>query len=198
MDLFPPVILDCSMCSLPCFQADGFIYFRGFMPACMLLGRTGKCVSKIAGVCFFADRHVAGWERFLSASRWDLISLRECLLKLIRDRLGHDLLIHGAYPAWVDTTLISKVRGGMPGVQKWHDHSGNPDRGGRPVGHRQAFAGLFSISTVGGVCACLCHPLPARLISWSGEPSGIYSRCGRSGSTYDFLGCCLSSDRPSA
>ncbi len=132
MDLFPPAILGLFNMFAPCFQADSFIYFRGFMLAYMLPGQTRKCVSSIAEVCFFTDRHVAGWERFLSTYQWDLISLRECLMKLIRDRLGGGLLIHGAYLAWVDTTLISKVRGKMPGVQTyWHPgmHSGQPDPG---------------------------------------------------------------------
>ncbi len=173
MDLFPPAILGLFNMFAPCFQADSFIYFRGFMLAYMLPGQTRKCVSSIAEVCFFTDRHVAGWERFLSTYQWDLISLRECLMKLIRDRLGGGLLIHGAYLAWVDTTLISKVRGKMPGVQTWHDHSGNPDRGGRLVGHHQALAGLFSIGTVGGVCTCLCFPLPACLISGHVNPLGF-------------------------
>jgi hypothetical protein len=30
----------------------------------MLLGQTRKCVTNLARVCFFVDRHISSWERF--------------------------------------------------------------------------------------------------------------------------------------
>lgn len=173
MDLFPPAIIGLIDMFVPYFAANNFIYFRGFILAYMLLGQTRKCVTNIARACFFVDRHIASWERFLSTSRWNLAGLRKCMTSLLIDKLRGSLLIHGKYLAWLDTTLISKVKGRMAGVQKWHDHSGNPDRGDRIVGHHWALAGLLGIGVVGGATANLCFPLLANLISGQLNPLGF-------------------------
>lgn len=69
--------------------------------------------------------------------------IQKRLLSLIIERMKEQLLVHGAYLAWIDTTLIAKFKGKMPGVQKWHDHSGNADRGTHLIGHHWALAGLM-------------------------------------------------------
>lgn len=138
--------------------------------AYLLLGQTRKCVTNIARVCFFVDRHVSGFERFLSEYQWDLPALQKQTLTLINARLGDQLLICGGFLTWLDTTLISKTKGRMAGVQKWRDHSGNPDRGEYLVGHHWALAGLLGVSAVAGV---LCFPLLAGLISGHLNPLGF-------------------------
>ena len=140
------------------------------MLAYMLLGQTRKSVTNIARVCFFIKRHVSSFERFLSDYQWDLTALQQQMLRLIKAQIGDRLLICGAFLVWVDTTLISKVKGRMDGVQTWHDHSGNPDRGERMVGHHWALAGLFGLTALSGV---LCFPLSARLISGQLNPLGF-------------------------
>ncbi len=127
--LFPVAIITYINMFAPVFAANNFIYFRGFMLAFLLLGETRKCVTNMAGVCFFVNRHVSSWERFLSQYQWDINDVRLRLVTLLKQQLQDKLLVYGAYLAWVDTTLVAKVKGNMPGVQKWHDHSGNPDRG---------------------------------------------------------------------
>lgn len=151
--LFPSGISELIGMFTPCFGANRFNYFRGFVLAYMLLGQTRKCMTDIARVCFFADRHVAGWERFPASSRREMPGVQQQALSLIAEQIRDRLLIHGAYPAWPDTTLIGKVGGKMIGVQKWHDHSGNPDRGDRLMGHHRALTGLVGLRHGGLPCS---------------------------------------------
>ncbi|OQA18390.1 MAG: hypothetical protein BWY64_01524 [bacterium ADurb.Bin363] len=69
--LFPVIIITYVECFSTCFPANNFEYFRGFILAFMLLGETRKCVTNISPVCFFVDRHILSWERFLSSHHWD-------------------------------------------------------------------------------------------------------------------------------
>jgi hypothetical protein len=173
MEHFPSRILVFMGAFAACFKANNFLYFQGFMLSYMLLGQTRKCVTNISRVCFFINRHVSGMERFLSEYQWDMPGIRTCLVNLIRDRFGDGLLIHGAYLLQVDTYLVGKVRGKMPGVQNWHDHSGNPDRGNRLIGHHWAVAGLIGFGTVGGTLLPLCFPVLTGLISGQLNPLGF-------------------------
>ncbi len=138
----------------------------------MLLGQTRKCATNMVRVCFFVDRHVSSWERFLSQSQWDLTAVRQGLVSLIQQKLGNRLWSCGAYLAWVDTTLIAKVKGQMLGVQKWHDHSGNPDWGTHLVGHHGALAGLFGITEMFKKWTPLSFSLLAQLIPGHSNPFG--------------------------
>ncbi len=171
--LFPPTIIRILGGFAPFFAANNFLYFRGFVLAAMLLGQTRKCMTNIARVCFFVDRHIASWERFLSHYQWELTRLQERMVSLVQEHFGEKLFMYGALLAWVDTTLIAKVKGKMPGVQKWHDHSGNPDRGTSLVGHHWALAGLIGSSVVAGTVTELCWPSRARLISGKVHPVGF-------------------------
>jgi len=139
--LFPTTIINYIGAFASIFTANNFIYFRGFVLGFLLLGQTRKCVTNIARACFFVERHVSSWERFLARSQWNIDDVRCRLVKLLKEQLGGKLLIYGAYLAWVDTTLIAKVKGKMPGVQKWHDSSGNPGRGEHLIGHHWALEG---------------------------------------------------------
>jgi len=171
--LFPMSLLHVLESFAPLFAANHFRYFQGWMLATLLLGTTRKCVTNIARVCCWVDRHVSSWERFLSEAQWDLPAVQERMVRLLQAQLGDQLLIGGAYLAWVDTTLVSKVNGRMPGVQCWHDHSGNPDRGAHLVGHHWALAGLLGVTVLAQQATPLAWPLLARLIPGNANPFGF-------------------------
>lgn len=101
-------------------------------------------MTNIAPTGVFVERHLASWERFLAESQWDLRGVRQTLVSHLVQQLGARLDLWGALLAAVDTTLIPKARGRMPGVQQWHAHSGNPARGESLVGHHWALIGVVS------------------------------------------------------
>ncbi len=171
--LFPITILQMLQGFAPLFGANHFLYFRGFVLAALLLGTTRKCMTNIARSCFFVERHIASWERFLSQAHWDLPALQRHLIQLLREQLGDQMQVFGAYLAWVDTTLVAKVKGRMPGVQRWHDASGNPDRGSHLVGHHWALVGLLGRTPLLGKSMPLCFPMVASLISGHLAPFGF-------------------------
>lgn len=171
--LFPVAIITYINMFAPVFAANNFIYFRGFMLAFLLLGETRKCVTNMAGVCFFVNRHVSSWERFLSQYQWDINDVRLRLVTMLKQQIQDKLLVYGAYLAWVDTTLVAKVKGKMTGVQKWHDHSGNPDRGEHLIGHHWALAGLLGAAFIGRQWTPMCFPILANLISGNTNPIGF-------------------------
>src|SRR6266850_1752463 len=142
------------------FPAQHFAYFRGYVWALAMLGPTRKCMTNIAHTCVFVERHLASWERFLAEAQWDLRGVSQTLVSRLLQQLGTSSYLWDAVLAAVDTTLIPKVRGKMPGVQKWHDHSGDPARGESLVGHHWALIGLVSAWGVGD----LCWPGLARLV----------------------------------
>ncbi|RJS68647.1 hypothetical protein CW714_09765 [Methanophagales archaeon] len=53
-------------------------------------------------------------------------------------------MVHGAFLPAEDTRFVSKPSKKMPGVQRWKDYSGNPDRGGYIIGHNWSILGLLS------------------------------------------------------
>ena len=153
-----------------------FLYFQGYIWS-LLLTKGRKCMTNIAHACFFVERHLSSWERFLAEHCWDLTILSENLVQLLRAKLGDSLKVHGAYLAALDTTLIAKMKGKMIGVQKWHQASGNADRGDAIVGHHWGMIGLISFSAVLG--RYLCWPILMRLIPgqltpflWMVDPAG--------------------------
>ena len=171
--LFPMTIMNYIGTFASAFAANNFIYFRGFTLAFLLLGQTRKCVTNIARACFFVRRHISSWERFLSQYQWDINEVRLRLVKLLKQQLQDKLLVYGAYLAWVDTTLVTKVKGKMPGVQKWHDHSGNPDRGEHLIGHHWALIGLLGAAFIARQWTPMCFPILANLLSGNTNPIGF-------------------------
>jgi DDE superfamily endonuclease len=151
------------------FPAQHFAYFRGYVWALAMLGTTRKCMTNIARTCVFVERHLASWERFLTTAQWDLRGVSQMLVKQLLQQLGANVYLCDALLAAVDTTLVAKVQGKMPGVQKWHDHSGNPARGASLVGHHWALIGLVSAWGAG----YLCWPLLARLLPGQLQPLGF-------------------------
>jgi hypothetical protein len=151
------------------FPARHFAYFRGYVWALVMLGTTRKCMTNVARTCVFVERHLASWERFLAEAQWDLRGVSQTLVTQLLQQLGGRLYLWEALLAVVDTTLLPKVQGRMPGVQKWHDHSGDPGHGESLVGHHWALVGLVSTWGVG----YLCWPVLARLLPGQLNPLGF-------------------------
>jgi DDE superfamily endonuclease len=157
---FPTTILHLLEGFRQHFPARHFAYFEGYVWALAMLGTTRKCMTNIARICVFVERHLASWERFLAEAQWDLRGVSQTVVTQLLQQLGSRLYLWEALLAAVDTTLIPKVRGKMPGVQKWHDHRGDPARGESLVGHHWALIGLVSAWGAG----YLCWPVLARLL----------------------------------
>jgi DDE superfamily endonuclease len=166
---FPTTILLLLESFRQYFPAHHFAYFCGYIWALAILGTTRKCMTNIARSCVFVERHLASWERFLAEAQWDLRGVSQRLVTQLLQQLGASLCLWDALLATVDTTLIPKVRGQMPGVQKWRDHSSNPARGDSLVGHHWALIGLVSAWKLG----YLCWPVLARLLPGQLNPLGF-------------------------
>ena len=128
-------------------------------------------MTNIARSCFFINRSLSSWERFLAEYKWNLPFVVRTVIRILMDKLGDSLKIHGAYliaiPPIGYPTLMAKVANRMLGVQKWEDHSGNPGRGSFIVGHHWAVLGLICKQAL----KYCCWPVMARLISGNRNPS---------------------------
>lgn len=168
MDLLIPEILYSYLYVFrPHFTKPSFVYFSGYILS-LLLTSGRKTMSRVAHTCFFVDRHLASWERFLAEYRWNPDALFETLLRTLQAKVSDGLQVHGAYLGVVDTLLIAKNGTQMPGVQYWKDHSGNADRGDRIRGHHWALLGLISFNAEWE--RYLCFPLLMQLISGQLNP----------------------------
>jgi len=151
----------------PHFTKPSFIYFSGYILSLLLTGGR-KTMSRVARTCFWVDRHLASWERFLAENHWNPTEVCQTLVGILQAKLADHLKVHGAYLAAVDTLLIAKNGHRMPGVQFWKDHSGNADRGQHIRGHHWAILGLLTFSQTWG--RFLCLPLLMQLISGQLNP----------------------------
>lgn len=167
-DVFPALFLTYLLPFRQAFSQPGWQYFQGFIWA-ILLSRGRKCVTQIARSCFFLDRSLSSWERFLAEQRWDMHDVMRQLVGLLQAELGEALLYAGRYVIGIDPTYVAKVKGRMLGVQRWREHSDNPDRGTFVTGHQWM---------LGGVLARLgdhwrCFPIWSRLVSGKAAPSHL-------------------------
>ena len=160
MDIFfPAQTLSLLQVFAPCFTAPSLAYFQSYVWALMVVeGR--KCLTRLARCAFFHQRNLSSWERFLAGHRWSLMAVIERLVRLVVERLGAQLQVHGAYLVGTDTTLVAKTAKRMLGVQKWKDHSDNADRGAYLVGPHWNLVGLISPWGT----RWLCWPLVMRLV----------------------------------
>jgi hypothetical protein len=160
MDIFfPAQTLPLLHVFAPCFTAPGFAYFQSYLWALMVVeGR--KCLTRLARCAFFHQRDLSSWERFLAGYHWSLTAVTERLVRLVVERLGTQLQVHGAYLLGKDTTLVAKTAKRMLGVQQWKDHSDNADRGAYLIGHHWNLVGLISPWET----RWLCWPLVMRLV----------------------------------
>lgn len=167
-DLVPNILYSYLLLYRAHFTKPSFVYFSGYILSLLLTGGR-KTMSRVAHTCFFVDRHLVSWERFLAENRWDPVAVCGTLLEQLQTKLADDLQIHGAYLSVVDTLLIAKNGNRMLGIQKWKDCSDNADRGERIRGHHWALVGLISFSHHWG--RYLCFPVLMQLISGQLNPS---------------------------
>jgi hypothetical protein len=151
------------------FPARHLAYFQGDVWALARLGSGRQCMTNIVRAGVVVERHLASWERCLAESQGDRRGVRQTLATPLFQQLGPTLSRWDALWAAVETTLVPKVRGQMPGVQKWHAHSGDPARGASLVGHPWALRGV--VSAWGK--RSLCWPLLARLRPGPLPPWGV-------------------------
>jgi len=163
-NFFPAIIIAYLWHFRQAFSSTSFPYFQGFIVA-LLLKEGRKCVTGITSVCFFLDKSLASFERFLSQSQWDLDQLLRQLIQLCLDQLSDSLLYANRYLIAIDTTFVKKVRGSMLGVQKWSKKVAESKL--KIIAHHWAILGLLRQSN--GKWQCL--PLLSRLISGKSRPS---------------------------
>jgi len=90
-------------------------------------------------------------------------------LSFLLTHLCGEVFYKGYVVAALDTTLMVSFGRKMLGVQKWHDHSGNTDRGSYIVGHNWGLMGIL----LRRVNSWVCLPLMARLFTGQKSPSWI-------------------------
>ena len=149
------------------FSQPSFIYFQGYLWALLLVGGR-KTMNNIAHCCFWVERSLSSWERFLSENIWDVNAVGKTLVTLLVQKLAHQLQVHGGYLAGLDTLLVPKNGSKMSGVQLWKDHSGNANRGEKLKGHHWGILGLISWDKIRK--RSWCWPLKMRLISGKLNP----------------------------
>ena len=132
----------------------------------LLLSQGRKCVTQIARTCFFLERSLSSWERFLAEQQWDMTQVMRALIGLLQQELGERLQYAGRYVIAIDPTYVAKVKGRMPGVQTWRQHSKNPGRSTQVIGHQWMLGGV--LSKLGG--RWRCFPIWSRLVSGKQHP----------------------------
>lgn len=165
MENFIPAVVMSYLAIFRChFSKPSFLYFQSYVWG-LLIARGRKTMSQIAQCCFFLDRHLSNWERFLSENPWDITAVCSSLIDTLKEKLDQALKVHGAYLACLDTVLIAKNGTRMVGVQRWSDHSSNADRGESIRGHHWGLIGLIGFSVI-PLCGTryLCWPVLMRLI----------------------------------
>jgi hypothetical protein len=175
MEAFVPVLFLSFVAGCrPAFSKPTWPYFQAFLWAFLLVqGR--KCVTRLTRACFFLDRSLSSFERFMETYQWDLLGAVQGVAGQLVQRLGPALQIEGGFLMGLDGLLVAKEGKEMPGVQGWHDSSENADRGERIRGHHWMLGAL--LSRFGE--RFLAWPLVARLVSgqqnpctWIGTPEG--------------------------
>lgn len=169
-ELIPDILLAYVTLFQAHFTKPSFTYFGGYTLS-LLITRGRKTMSRVANTCFFVDRHLSSWERFLSENKWDLNAVMGTLVEAITTKMGESLKVHGAFLVALDPTLIAK-NGIGAFIQKWKDHSGNADRGDSIRGHHWAVLGIIGFSVAFG--RYLCFPVLMRLISGQLNPSQFF------------------------
>jgi hypothetical protein len=167
---FPSMLLTYLELFGQLFSSPSYSYFKAYIWG-MLIVDGRKCITKIGHACFFLDRHIASFERFLSENKWDMNQVARILVRLLVDTLKDKLRIHEAFLLAVDTTHTAKNSKKMIGIQKWTQHSGNADRGKCIIGHHWGIAGLISHFAN----RFLCWPILTMMISGKKNPSHYVS-----------------------
>lgn len=93
----------------------------------------------------------------------------KALIGLLFKELKDDFMIHGGLLLAGDTTYCPKASKTMFGVQKWFNHSGNPDGNSYILGHNWGLVGLVSRFKD----RFFLWPLLSRIISGQKNPSHL-------------------------
>jgi len=182
---FPILMLIYLECFRQVFSKANYKYFKAYVWA-MLIIKSRKCVTNIAHSCFFLDRHIGSFARFLSDNQWDMDEVSKVLFHLLIEELGTRLCIYGAFLLAIDTTHVKKSSKKMLGVQKWIGHISNSQHKTYLIGHHWAIGGL--ISSVRD--RFLCWPILTQMISGQKKSFTLCFYFRRIASN-DFLGYCF-------
>ena len=109
-DAFPEILVVYLLPFRQAFSQPGWRYFQGFIWA-MLLSTGRKCMSQIGRTCFFVERSLSSWERFLAEQQWDMNQVMLVLIRLLQQELGEGLRYAGRYIIGLDPTYVAKVKG---------------------------------------------------------------------------------------
>lgn len=164
--LFPELMIMYVNYLSPCFSYYSRPLFKGYVLG-LLLCNSRKCMKHIASTCWFVDKGLSSWERFLSEHHWSLDSLMQRYFELLFFRLKHLGIDLSELLFALDTTLVAKTKGRMLGVQKWSAHPGDDSAEQSLIAHHWAILGLV-------VPFCgryLCFGFLSRLISGQIAPS---------------------------
>lgn len=172
MHFFPEIIIPFLEVFRNEFNQAGFQYFLGFLWG-FVCTPGKKTLTNIASGSPIILRHPSCWSRFLACGQWDVLSLQKKMWRLILEYLPGKVFYMGYIVAVIDTTLVPIFGKKMMGVQKWHDHSGNADRGDSIRGHHWGLVGVLIRST-----RWLCFPICARLLSGKINPGFIAGKEG--------------------
>lgn len=168
---FPSMLLTYLESFGQLFSSPSYSYFKAYIWGMMMVnGR--KCITNIGHTCFFLDRHIASFERFLSEHKWDMNQVSRILVRLLVETLKEKLCIHGAFLLAVDSTYCAKSSKRMIGVQRWRERSSNPDRQKCCLGHHWAIAGFITNLAD----RFLCFPFFTMMLSGKKNPLGYI--CG--------------------
>ena len=161
---FPEILITYLCCFRQAFFKSNFSYFQGFIGVCLLSG-SRRCITRISSACFFLDKSLSSWERFLSQSHWNIHEVATSLIRLCLSELGTQLLYANRYIVAVDTTFVRKALGRMIGVQKWSQKSANEKV--TVIGHQWGIASLLCFIDD----KWRSFPILSRLISGQTRPS---------------------------
>jgi hypothetical protein len=167
---FPDILLTYLTLFRQHFSMPSYGYFMAYVWA-MMMTESRKTVTNIAHACFFLDKHISDFERFLSQYVWDMNLTSKTMVNILLSALTEKLFVCGSILAVIDTTYSAKSSKKMIGIQKWKEHSSNPDRGEHVIGHHWAIAGLISRFND----RFLCWPIITRMISGKKNPSHYVS-----------------------
>ena len=82
-----PGVLYCYLSLFsPHFNKPSFVFFSGYILS-LLLTSGRKTMSRVAHTCFWVERHLASWERFLAENRWDPTAVGQTLVDTLQAKL---------------------------------------------------------------------------------------------------------------
>lgn len=158
--------------SFPCITT--YNYFVGYV-WCLLTVHGRKTSRNMYKHCIFLRKDVSGWCRFLKDYKWDYIKVAEKMFNIIIEHFPQEILIHGALQACYDTSLIAKSSKKIVGIQKWNNHSGNPDAGENLIGHHWGVLGIVAKINVRFITFLISFRLITGKLSncqWKCSPEG--------------------------